>query len=35
MYNFVRLKATKIEESKGYAFLENMNPIMNELILKK
>ena len=29
MYNFVHLKATEIEKSMGYAFLENMNPILN------
>jgi len=29
MYNFIHLKATEIEEGAGYAFLENMNPILN------
>ena len=29
MYNFVHLKASKIKDSIGYAFLENKNSILN------
>jgi len=29
MYNFIHLKATEVEKGIGYAFLENMNPILN------
>ena len=29
IYNFVHLKATEIKERTGFAFLGNMNPILN------